>query len=511
MVETLPAGQKKDALRLLHELDVHRIELEMQNAELRKARDELEAILEKYTDLYDFSPVAYFTLAKNSAIVESNLTGAMLLGIGRSLLTGRYFKFFVPDKERPAFIAFLDRVFSSEAKESYETALAKEGYPASFVRIEAVAGRSSCDCRMAVIDITERKQVEEELRDNEERYRRLFEMESDAILLVDQETSHFLDANIAAQKMYGYTLEEFLRLTACDLSAEPDKTWLVISAKQNWVPNRLHRKKDGKIFPVEIAGSYFEYKGRDVHVSSIRDITERTRSEGEIIAYQEELRSMASEISLVEERERRNIAIALHDQVGQILAMAGFKLGELRQAIAPGNLGAKVDEIREMLTQAIRNSRTLTFELSPPILYDLGLEAALCSLAERFRKEHGIRIDCRDDSQPKPLSDNMRILLFQGVRELLVNAVKHAHPRSITISCLRKGTDIRVVVEDDGAGFATVKGDILPGKTHGFGLFSLRERLKYLGGSIDIKSAPGHGARITLTAPLATEPYDRRE
>jgi PAS domain S-box-containing protein len=392
MVETLPDGIKKDMLRLFHELGVKQIEREMQNAELRKTRDDLETSLGKYTDLYDFSPVAYFTLARNGAIVKLNLTGVTFLGLGRSLLIGRNFSLFVPDKERPAFFAFLNRVFSSEAKESYETAITKGGYPANFVRIEAVCDRSSHDCSMAVIDISE--------------YKRL---------------------------------------------------------------------------------------------------------EGEIIAYQEDLRAMATEISLVEERERRKIATALHDQVGQNLAMASYKLGELRQAVIPGTLGGQVDEIREMLTLAIRNSRTLTFELSPPILYDLGLEAAVCSLAERYRKEHGIRIDSRDDTKPKPLSADMRIILFQGVRELLVNSIKHALPRSITISCLREGTDIRIVVEDDGVGFPTSDGDILPGKTHSFGLFSLRERLKCLGGSIDIKSAPGHGTQITLTAPLATEQDVHRE
>ena len=123
------------------------------------------------------------------------------------------------------------------------------------------------------------------------------------------------------------------------------------------------------------------------------------------------------------------------------------------------------------------------------------MEAAVCSLAELYGKEHGIRIDCRDDTKPKPLSENTRILLFQGVGELLVNAVKHAYPRSITISCLREGTDIKVVVEDDGVGFATADGNTLPGNPPGFGLFSLRERLKYLGGSIARKSRSPDAAR----------------
>jgi len=182
----------------------------------------------------------------------------------------------------------------------------------------------------------------------------------------------------------------------------------------------------------------------------------------------------------------------------------------LRQAVDPGNLAGQVDQIREMIAYAIGYSRSLTFELSPPILYELGLEAAVSSLAERYQKELGIRIDCRDDHLPKPLSDDMRILLFQGVRELIVNAVKHAHPRKIAISFLREGADIRVMVEDDGGGFDIADGEANTGKSHGFGLFSMRERLKYLGGSIAITSAPGRGTQATLTAPLLIEPEEKR-
>jgi PAS domain S-box-containing protein len=266
----------------------------------------------------------------------------------------------------------------------------------------------------------------------------------------------------------------------------------------------LHRDGSWRLMDITGKGQLDE-SGEMGVVLTHRDITERKRSEEKIISYQEQLRSMASEISFVEERERHKIATALHDQVGQPLAMAGIKLEELRQALMPGNNGGQVAEILDMINHAIRHSRSLTFELSPPILYELGLEAAVCSLAERFQKEHGIRIDCSDDHCPKPLSEDMRTLLFQGVRELLVNAVKHARPRRISISCQRAGTDIRVIVENDGDGFATAEGENMRGFDHGFGLFSLRERLKYLGGSIAIKSVPGQCTQISLTAPLAIE------
>ncbi len=149
--------------RLVHELEVHRIELEMQNAELRQARDELETALEKYTDLYDFAPVGYFTLDGGEIIRSVNLTGAALLGIERSRLIGGSFGEFVAQEARPAFTAFLGKLFGSRDKETCEVVLKKEGMRTRHVQIEALAGKSGDECRIAVIDITERRRAEEAL------------------------------------------------------------------------------------------------------------------------------------------------------------------------------------------------------------------------------------------------------------------------------------------------------------------------------------------------------------
>ena len=149
--------------RLVHELEVHRIELEMQNAELRQARDELETALGKYTDLYDFAPVGYFTLDRDEIIRTVNLTGAALLGIERSRLIGGRFGQFVAQEARPAFSAFLGKLLESRDKETCEVVLKKEGMSLLHVQIEALAGTSGDECRIAVIDITERRRAEEAL------------------------------------------------------------------------------------------------------------------------------------------------------------------------------------------------------------------------------------------------------------------------------------------------------------------------------------------------------------
>ena len=135
-----------EAQRLLHELQVHQIELEMQNAALRQARDEEEKALERYTDLYDFAPVGYFTLDRDGAIRAANLTGAGLLGIERSRLIGRRFGLFVTAEDRLPFSEFLGKVFAGQGKESCEVTLAAEGNSPRCVQIEAIAfgaGRSA--------------------------------------------------------------------------------------------------------------------------------------------------------------------------------------------------------------------------------------------------------------------------------------------------------------------------------------------------------------------------------
>jgi len=166
MADLYPTRAEEEAHRLLHELQVHQIELEMQNAELRQARDEVETALEKFTDLYDFAPVGYFTLARDTGIVAVNLAGAGLLGLERSHLINRRFELFVADDSRSPFTAFLDKVFAGKAKLACEIALLKEGNQQFFVQIEALARMSGDECRVAVIDITERRLAADALAKN---------------------------------------------------------------------------------------------------------------------------------------------------------------------------------------------------------------------------------------------------------------------------------------------------------------------------------------------------------
>jgi len=156
---------EEEMQKLVHELEVHQVELEMQNEVLRHAKDETEIALQKYADLYDFAPVGYVTLDRSGTIRAVNLAGSSLLGVVRSRLNGPRFDLFVTDRDRSAFIGFLEKVFASQTKESCEVELLKTATGGQFVRIEGVAASSGEECRIALLDITLRKQALKELMD----------------------------------------------------------------------------------------------------------------------------------------------------------------------------------------------------------------------------------------------------------------------------------------------------------------------------------------------------------
>ncbi len=245
-----------------------------------------------------------------------------------------------------------------------------------------------------------------------------------------------------------------------------------------------------------------------------KEVLQRRRAEEQLVAYQADLRSLASQLTLAEEQERRRLAVHLHDQIGQNLALSHIKLQELRSSlekIGGDGLMGEVDNLCRLLTQTIEETQSLTSRISPPILYDLGLEAALEWLTERFSHQHGLLTYFESDRQPKPVDENLKVLLFQAVQELLVNVVKHAHARSLKVSMWRQDDNLNIGVEDDGVGYDPKLPPYRNGKGGGFGLFSIRERLRPLGGKLEIKSEPQGGTEFVLSVPLElTCPWDAK-
>ena len=236
------------------------------------------------------------------------------------------------------------------------------------------------------------------------------------------------------------------------------------------------------------------------------DITERKKSEQEVINYQRRLKDVAFELARAEEKERRNIATDLHDHVGQSLAVLRMQLAAAMGKTTDPVVLTALDGVSESLRQAIQETRNIMYDISSPMLNELGLSAAISEwLKVHVADKHGLQTQFSDDGEAKPLGEDTRSILFRNVRELLVNVVKHATAHRVSVDVARTGDNIAITVEDDGRGAKidmTTKQQMQGG---GFGLFSVEERMRDLGGSLTIESPPGHGVRAVIIAPLEFE------
>lgn len=221
--------------------------------------------------------------------------------------------------------------------------------------------------------------------------------------------------------------------------------------------------------------------------------------------YQKKLRSLASKLMKTEEKERRRISEFIHDQIGQKLALVKVEFGQFLDSLSRDESVKTGKEILRLLESTIEDTRSLTFELSPPVLYELGFEPAVEWLTGWLAKKCKIRFIFREDGKPKHLDEEMRVILFLAVKELLLNVIKHSRATSVKVSILRSRSRIQVIVEDDGVGFDTKSIDASSSRTEGFGLFNIRERLMDFAGQVEIVSNIGGGTKATLSAPLALD------
>jgi PAS domain S-box-containing protein len=231
------------------------------------------------------------------------------------------------------------------------------------------------------------------------------------------------------------------------------------------------------------------------------EITERMRVEDELLIYQEKLAALAMELTLTEERERRNIVDDLHDHVVQRLAMAKMKLGSLGRS-ADGHLSEELNVIGALVEQIVMDTRTLMFNISPPVLYELGFMEAVEWHAEQIQQRNGIPIEIDGKMQGVKLDLNISVILFKAVRELLTNVAKHARAGKAKVSVRVEGDRFHVSVEDDGVGYDFSGFSACNAEIPRFGIFNMLERIKYIGGTVEIESAPGQGTRFGITVPL---------
>lgn len=359
-------------------------ELRMRDEELRAARAEIEAVQERYTDLYDFTPVGYLTLDISGRILKINLTGAAMLGMARDDIIGRNFA-------QCGGREFLPRM---------REALQSGSNVATELQIQRPDG------------------------------------------------------------------------SVCDVLLESLAT-------------RGTRRHPGVFNAILI------------------DLTERKAMEGK-------LQAMSFELAMAEERERRKLAQDLHDDLGQLVAVVGIKLSTLIRDAGDGARAQALREIAELLVRANKLIHSLAFQLSPPVLDDLGLVPAMHWLAGEMQALYGLEVRIHDDGLPKSLDRRGNAILFRAVRELLINVARHANVARAELGMRHASNDLLVEVSDAGRGFdpeAMAKALY----SSGFGLLSIQERMDQLGGTMMVAAKPGHGTSVTLTLPLSGQRGDGRE
>ncbi|ABQ26957.1 PAS/PAC sensor signal transduction histidine kinase [Geotalea uraniireducens Rf4] len=361
-------------------------------------------------------------------------------------------------------------------------------------------------------DITERKRAEEALKEQYSILRSIIDSANALVFSVDRQyryTSFNKGHAVAMQAIYGAEIE----IGQCLLD------YMTVTADREIAKRNLDRALAGEQLMEEAYSGeelrtrkYFHVSHSPINTETgdvigvavlAQDMTERKRAEEALRAKQQRLSDMTVELSLAEERERRRIAAELHDNIGQDLVLARIKLGMLAKMPLTDEEAGILGNTREILGGMIQRVRFLTHMISPPILESGGLEAALKWLGRQMETDYGLRVSFVDDTSEKPLTEEMRSVLYHAVRELLINVAKHAESDTALVAVGRECGRIVIRVEDDGIGFdPDAIEESLTRKGGGFGLFNIRRRIIHLGGAFDVESSPGAGTCVTIGMPL---------
>lgn len=281
--------------------------------------------------------------------------------------------------------------------------------------------------------------------------------------------------------------------------------------RENFTGNEVlcSHKNDNKIwltisgFPIFDGNNNFTgYIGVNHDITRRRMAEEANREHLEKInEYQKKLKNLYYELTIAEEKERRKIAEHLHDGLGQTISIAAIKLSAIAKGELPPAVKKTLEESSKLLRDAIGETRELVYDLSPPILYELGLIAAIKWKLEQVEKKFGIITVFQSNENLIELNTDIKILLFRMVCELLNNAIKYSGADLIKVEIQKTPKNITIMVIDDGKGFDFSQGMNLS-DLGGFGLFSIKERLDALQGSLVIESEPSQGAKIIVTVPI---------
>jgi PAS domain S-box-containing protein len=438
----------------------------------------------------------------------------------------------VHEDDRPRMLALRKEMWTSRTKDSWESTyriVRRDGTVAwieSRGRVDRDADGNATRLTGLDLDFTQHHRTEEALQarrdeEHDRALRTLLETATQGIVSVDAQ-GLIVTANRTLEEMFGWSVGELIGHSIEELLPPTFRAAHVRHRTGYFAAPRARlmggglalvgQRKDGSKFPIEVSLNHVQMPGGGRAFAFVTDITDRQRAAAALhertaeLEYRTTLLSrMASDLTLAEQRAREQIAKTLHDGLQQMLVISALNLEQQlkrdsERGAAPSELLA---EAGNQLEQAMAAARSLNVELFPPVLQHAGLPAALKWLAKWTHDKYKLAVDVVADPRADSGRKDVRTLLFESVRELLFNAVKHAQADSVTLELALDADDqLCITVSDKGIGFEREGLDRRSEAGQvGWGLFSIRERLTLLGGRFEIDSAPGKGTRVRLVAP----------
>jgi len=445
-------------------------------------------------------------IAQDGKLKFANPTASEWSGhTGNTLKTQSFLDFVHPDDRELVMENYLKRLAGEETPSPYSFKMVDRTGNIRWVRNNGVLveweGRPAT--LNFLLDNTERKKAMDALAESEEKYRQLFESDSDAVMIFDAETRQFEDANPATLDLFGFSKAEFLALTVEDISAEKDKTRTSVDkiiredSQGTKIPLRFFKRKDGSVFPGEISAGRFIAGNRKKIIGAVRDITDRLQAE-------EKIRALNQQLIKAQENERNRIAGYLHDHVAQDLSSLKISLETLfdSQPEVAHALEPKIGELSKILQNSITAVRDLSYDLRPPGMDQLGLVRTVNQYCEDFSEKNNVSVDFYTAGMKGlNLDFDTEINLYRLIQEGLNNIKKHARASHVAVRLVASSPNIILRIEDNGRGFNVEQRLAQSIKEKRLGLSSMEERVSLLGGKLSIKSQPSKGTSLFIEVP----------